>query len=94
MQSIVLIESDWNLKVVLYDVPLFLVLVLIESDWNLKSSIPKTEINPAQLVLIESDWNLKNVTHLMKSALLSVLIESDWNLKSLKLYYHPSVIKY
>ena len=56
--ALVLIESDWNLKII--SVSLFLVasFVLIESDWNLKILAFAFNV-PAASVLIESDWNLK-----------------------------------
>ena len=56
--SLVLIESDWNLK---YPRPLSGQIgngVLIESDWNLKY-VWTIEIDLHSTVLIESDWNLK-----------------------------------
>ena len=54
----VLIESDWNLKLDIYERQLQINKVLIESDWNLKyfRNSLKTAGFP---VLIESDWNLK-----------------------------------
>ena len=77
---IVLIESDWNLKVY----------------WATKCSQVVVSINrirlefkvdlsadPAAfaLVLIESDWNLKWLLSPFCYAMAVVLIESDWNLK-------------
>ena len=58
MYKQVLIESDWNLKHILYQVDGDDNTVLIESDWNLKYLIcfNGTRFNQ---VLIESDWNLK-----------------------------------
>ena len=54
----VLIESDWNLKVV-EPPPTFVgIMVLIESDWNLKEG-EKGIFSRSNTVLIESDWNLK-----------------------------------
>ena len=58
--SIVLIESDWNLK--LSKIFRFKTHIGInESDWNLKPFSPPANQSLMD-VLIESDWNLK-VTH-------------------------------
>ena len=56
--SSVLIESDWNLKLVRAYHPVCREAVLIESDWNLKSFYNRADM-PHTKVLIESDWNLK-----------------------------------
>ena len=80
--AVVLIESDWNLKMLNHNHTFFECEVLIESDWNLKFIIC-IRLKNWNSVLIESDWNLK----LKKGKLLcvrkAVLIESDWNLKSM-----------
>ena len=55
---IVLIESDWNLKIHRQQAVLSIHTVLIESDWNLKE-IQRNRNGYAICVLIESDWNLK-----------------------------------
>ena len=54
----VLIESDWNLKVLKCAGISVSKDVLIESDWNLKDD-GKLTASIRTLVLIESDWNLK-----------------------------------
>ena len=76
----VLIESDWNLKVV-EPPPTFVgIMVLIESDWNLKvrlllcSSFPGSRINRIRL-------EFKGLCDSIKTDSCLVLIESDWNLK-------------
>ena len=76
----VLIESDWNLKVVCQHIGLRSKPVLIESDWNLKSCDIWSNF-ALIIVLIESDWNLKLITSHKRLASVIVLIESDWNLK-------------
>ena len=58
MLVLVLIESDWNLKIILLIKYLSPFKVLIESDWNLKTNGGK-RTTARLLVLIESDWNLK-----------------------------------
>ena len=60
MLVLVLIESDWNLKIILLIKYLSPFKVLIESDWNLKEKYSPIFAEEA-LVLIESDWNLKIV---------------------------------
>ena len=55
----VLIESDWNLKLMLSEALMRYSLVLIESDWNLKWHSGATDEVAGSDVLIESDWNLK-----------------------------------
>ena len=56
----VLIESDWNLKLYRTVDGYYISGVLIESDWNLK--YPVLVIRGDRIrVLIESDWNLKQV---------------------------------
>ena len=54
----VLIESDWNLKVIVQCGENQRLSVLIESDWNLKSCDIWSNF-ALIIVLIESDWNLK-----------------------------------
>ena len=54
----VLIESDWNLKLLKASFSLAASFVLIESDWNLKVTATADGVIVV-LVLIESDWNLK-----------------------------------
>ena len=54
----VLIESDWNLKIVEIGYNVKGDIVLIESDWNLKLRAFEFGKHRNQ-VLIESDWNLK-----------------------------------
>ena len=56
----VLIESDWNLKVFAEILNADMAFVLIESDWNLKDYWPELCISDI-IVLIESDWNLKSL---------------------------------
>ena len=56
----VLIESDWNLKKIMFSISQVSVAVLIESDWNLKLN-PSTIEKLPTVVLIESDWNLKEI---------------------------------
>ena len=58
----VLIESDWNLKVIDSLKQLTRYSVLIESDWNLKRHNDDKLIH-GRNVLIESDWNLKYVMY-------------------------------
>ena len=58
MRSVVLIESDWNLKLYFKSSINGTGIVLIESDWNLKIDKTKMAFTTAS-VLIESDWNLK-----------------------------------
>ena len=60
MLVLVLIESDWNLKIILLIKYLSPFKVLIESDWNLKLH-GKAAFCETGTVLIESDWNLKIV---------------------------------
>ena len=55
---VVLIESDWNLKMQSHFQWSCSLDVLIESDWNLKF-IEMTFNRFCPNVLIESDWNLK-----------------------------------
>ena len=63
--ALVLIESDWNLKLDAAFVHPTNVNVLIESDWNLKHlKLPHLSITGK--VLIESDWNLKKNTMELK----------------------------
>ena len=57
----VLIESDWNLKILAFAFNVPAASVLIESDWNLKERESKRFQRRAE-VLIESDWNLKRIT--------------------------------
>ena len=57
----VLIESDWNLKVIVQCGENQRLSVLIESDWNLKSCDIWSNF-ALIIVLIESDWNLKLIT--------------------------------
>ena len=76
----VLIESDWNLKVIVQCGENQRLSVLIESDWNLKSCDIWSNF-ALIIVLIESDWNLKLITSHKRLASVIVLIESDWNLK-------------
>ena len=77
---VVLIESDWNLKVV-EPPPAFVgIMVLIESDWNLKQlhglHFPLFPgINRIRLEF----KGLYPVVYFY--SIVSVLIESDWNLK-------------
>ena len=54
----VLIESDWNLKVIVQCGENQRLSVLIESDWNLKLITSHKRL-ASVIVLIESDWNLK-----------------------------------
>ena len=63
----VLIESDWNLKLLTRRNRSFARGVLIESDWNLKVT-SKCWMTLDAGVLIESDWNLKHyrLTHLLE----------------------------
>ena len=56
--DMVLIESDWNLKLKKAFNKTAPKIVLIESDWNLKEELELTETK-VFVVLIESDWNLK-----------------------------------
>ena len=63
---VVLIESDWNLKVkynFIFDKPWN---VLIESDWNLKIASLEQRLT-IESVLIESDWNLKSSVNTLPS---------------------------
>ena len=76
----VLIESDWNLKIILLIKYLSPFKVLIESDWNLKLH-GKAAFCETGTVLIESDWNLKEKYSPIFAEEAIVLIESDWNLK-------------
>ena len=55
---IVLIESDWNLKISKSSTFAYFLFVLIESDWNLKHMKQRLQTSRKR-VLIESDWNLK-----------------------------------
>ena len=57
--SIVLIESDWNLKYIENHQYSKKKQVLIESDWNLKFFRVQLVVARLAHVLIESDWNLK-----------------------------------
>ena len=57
----VLIESDWNLKILRPLLHLKKTAVLIESDWNLKIILSGI-VQQDSSVLIESDWNLKSIT--------------------------------
>ena len=62
VRQLVLIESDWNLKLAVIASGQITSSVLIESDWDLKC-IPVSNAPNIRPVLIESDWNLKfNVT--------------------------------
>ena len=77
----VLIESDWNLKVLRWATNNTKLVVLIESDWNLKGagyhrpSAGEICINRIRLEFKGSEGS----TGYMQ--VLAVLIESDWNLK-------------
>ena len=64
-EPFVLIESDWNLKVIICCNPSRRYQVLIESDWNLKDGATLTLGENRKLVLIESDWNLKSADFLL-----------------------------
>ena len=76
----VLIESDWNLKLIVWVTDCLVRQVLIESDWNLKETW--SDFGTAlESVLIESDWNLKHNYIRETMTGKKVLIESDWNLK-------------
>ena len=76
----VLIESDWNLKVIETEEPPVVVAVLIESDWNLKcvhrlrNLFSDSCINRIRLEFkVDTPFTLPHW--------LCVLIESDWNSK-------------
>ena len=68
----VLIESDWNLKVVCQHIGLRSKPVLIESDWNLK--VIKF-LMPVKVVyvLIESDWNLQRVESIFEHSTINCI---------------------
>ena len=66
----VLIESDWNLKLMLSEALMRYSLVLIESDWNLKTPW-EIEVLREAAVLIESDWNLKLFVRFYRTVLFS-----------------------
>ena len=78
--SIVLIESDWNLK--LSKIFRFKTHIGINRIRLEFKGHPLNRIQRMLPVLIESDWNLKlaEINDKLKKAF--VLIESDWNLKS------------
>ena len=81
LRSLVLIESDWNLKYISLLLPVPRKAVLIESDWNLKHypaggwRQPPSSINRIRLEFKEHGPS-KSCDQAG-----TVLIESDWNLK-------------
>ena len=80
MADLVLIESDWNLKL---DVPIKAEnsrLVLIESDWNLKHQrIGGIQMATYSINRIRLEFKGRSAA--LPSRTAQVLIESDWNLK-------------
>ena len=77
---VVLIESDWNLKIYNWIAYGFRFHCINRIRLEFKD---RQEHGPpvAFYVLIESDWNLKSAHLSMSNVAFKVLIESDWNLK-------------
>ena len=85
----VLIESDWNLKKVVFQNVTPFLRVLIESDWNLKiNNVYKDSIILLSINRIRLEFKVV-LERLLASASALVLIESDWNLK---LAYSPNLV--
>ena len=77
----VLIESDWNLKILAFAFNVPAASVLIESDWNLKDTdiylLANVECGINRIRLEFKGGDAKDIWLAVR-----VLIESDWNLKS------------
>ena len=78
----VLIESDWNLKLLDNIRSLALCPVLIESDWNLKPVAPEAD-KPRSRRINRIRLEFKASLQRRKTEHWKVLIESDWNLKTI-----------
>ena len=84
----VLIESDWNLKLINPCTSVFIACVLIESDWNLKQhQATGTQAGQEGINRIRLEFKADKWEDRIES--VQVLIESDWNLKS-KEYAYPA----
>ena len=86
--GMVLIESDWNLKILIAKKSTAILLSINRIRLEFKVNSGATSGAPS-CVLIESDWNLKTATGHFLNTERSVLIESDWNLK----FYHTGCLK-
>ena len=92
--KIVLIESDWNLKVTATADGVIVVLVLIESDWNLKGQ-RRTDSCGCRTGINRIRLEFKVRFLLRGNSVIDVLIESDWNLKLYiihMIYFHGNVL--
>ena len=81
-ESVVLIETSWNVKVPTGVEIIGYLYVLIETSCNVKESAESTRLFPDR-VLIETSWNVKSIAKDRFSKVAMVLIETSWNVKTI-----------
>ena len=83
----VLIETYWNVKILITGKAILKEHVLIETYWNVKVLL-HSQTYRHLLVLIETYWNVKIEDGDVRMVSLNVLIETYWNVKLFQQIFH------